>query len=97
MPAIPGTADDLAAIHDAFAEDVTYTGAGLSGVTVSAVVNDVSEPGYEKKSFEIRFSALPEGPGKGDTIEDSAGDVWAVTDVDRRNDIDAWEIFVEAD
>ena len=96
MSAIPGTEDDLAAIHDAFAEDVFYTGAGLHGDTVRAVVNDVSEPGFEKKSFEIRYAALPDEPEKDDTIEDGDGCEWRVIDVDRRDDVEAWDIIVES-
>lgn len=96
MPSIPGTDDDLAAIHAAFAEDVTYTGAGLDGATVSAVVSDETLEGFERKSFEIRFEALPEDPEKGDTIVDGDGVEWRSVDIERRDAVDAWGIFVEA-
>ena len=104
---IPGAGTSLADIHAAFAEDVTYTGAGLTDETLAAVVSDVaaddfmgSGDGLRRKSFEIRFAAFGDAgatgdPEKDDLIADGDGTDWRVIEPVRRADIEAWVLTVE--
>jgi hypothetical protein len=93
--------DEIAAIHAAFAEPVTYTGAGLAGATIAAIKSD--EPGdpfqgpgstVRKIGFEVRQAVLPAAPAKGNIIV-HAGTSWRVIDITRRDDVAAWGLIVE--
>jgi hypothetical protein len=102
MTNIPGGADAAAAIHAAFAVPVAYTGAGVSGESLDAVRSDRAADAFtgpgstlRETSFEIRIADLPESPRKGDRIVDGEDASWAVIDITRRDDIDAWVLIVE--
>lgn len=101
MTDVPGADAELAAIHAEFAVPVTYTGAGLAGESVDAVVSDVAADVFQgpgdtlrQISFEVLFGSLPGTPDKGDTITDADDTVWVVDDVTRRGDVGAWVLVV---
>ena len=99
---LPGSEAELAAIHAAFAETVTYTGGGLTSADISAVRSDVpadafAGPGSTARqiSFEVLASAFPAEPANGDTLVDATAQGWKVIDVTRRRDVAAWSLIVE--
>ena len=100
----PVTAEELAAIHAEFAEDVTYTGAGLDGETIAAVPSNVAaEPfqhagdGLRTRFFEVMKAVLPGRPEGGDVIVDADGIQWRVIERQDRADVLAWVLIVEED
>lgn len=95
---------EAADIHAAFADQVRYTGAGLTNASIAAVKYDEDGEPFQgggntlrKVTFEVLRSALPQAPVKGNTIveDDGAGQSWRVNDITRRNDIAAWQLVVE--
>ena len=102
--ATPITAEELAEIHAEFAEDVTYTGAGLDGDTIGAVPFNIPADQFQHagddlrtRSFEIMKSALPDRPETGDVIVDGDGMKWRVIERQNRADVLAWVLIVEED
>lgn len=102
VPIVPGEEAELAAIHAEFAGEVLYSGAGLDGDPVHAVMSETpadafTGPGETLReiSFEIPFSALSEDPDKGDMLLETDGTEWRVIDVTRRRDINAWVLIAE--
>lgn len=98
------SAAELAAIHAEFAEDVTYVGAGVDGEQVAAVPSNVSADafmhagdGIRTRSFEVLYSSLPGQPQTGDTIIETNGHQWRVTERQDRDDVLAWVLIVEED
>lgn len=99
---LPHEAAALAAIESVYGAPVTYSGAGLDGVSVVAIRTDwraAAFQGFEGKasslSFEIQKADLPERPDKRDIIVEANGARWSPIDIDERDDVDAWVLFVE--
>lgn len=93
--------DSAAAIHAAFADPVTYTGAGLTNGGITAIFSDVDGaefmgPGQSARhiSFEIQKADLPGLPAKGDIIVHDSGS-WKVIERSNHRDVDAWVLSVE--
>lgn len=93
--------DALAAIHGAFADPITYTGAGLTEGAITAVYSDVAADPFgptkaaeRHVTFEIPAALLPSDPDKGNLIVHSTGN-WSVIDVVKRRDIGCWVLGVE--
>ncbi|USI71619.1 head-tail joining protein [Sphingomonas morindae] len=93
----------LAAIDAAFAEPVSYSGAGLAaGAPPIAVIwSDVAgQPGDNGRSTtrviscEIRKELLPARPGKSDRLT-RAGVTWSPIEVVDRDDLGRWQITLE--
>lgn len=91
----------LAAIHAAFADPITYDGAGLDAGEITAVFSEMEAgqfmgPGKTAKRvvFEVQFEDLPGAPAKGDTIVHETGS-WTVIDIDPRRDVQAYWLSVE--
>ena len=92
-----------AAIDAAFAdpEPAYYTGAGLTGAPVSAIVRDEPAPAFDGGRtlrtifFEIAQADLPQEPHKGERL-DHRGQRWRVDEVRPRNDLmpPKWELVV---
>lgn len=98
---MPWASDEAADIHAALAETVTYNGAGLTNAPIAAVKSDVPADDFSgsgrtlrQVSFEVRQSALPQAPAKGNTIVHDAKS-WKVNDITRRDDIGGWLLIVE--
>lgn len=96
------SAEELAAIHAEFAEDVTYVGGGVDGEIISAVPSNVpaeafmhAGDGLRTRSFEVLYSTLPDQPETGDTIIETNGDQWRVIERQDRDDVLAWVLIVE--
>ena len=106
MP-IPGEEAALADIHSVFAQEVLYTGGGLTDEAIAAVESDDAAAdfmgtgdGLRSRSYEIRFAAWTAAgalgePEKDDLLTDAEGAVWTVIDPVRRSDIAAWVLMVE--
>ncbi len=99
---LPHEAAALAAIEAVYRAPVAYTGAGLDGDAIDAIRTDwraASFQGFEGKSsslsFEIRKALLPERPDKTDVVVEASGARWSPIDIDERDDVDAWVLFVE--
>jgi hypothetical protein len=98
---LPGETAALAAIRSAYGEPVAYTGAGVVEAPLTAVRSEVPADEFQgwagkarRVSFEIAQADLPEQPRKNDVIAYAGGD-WRVIDVNRRDDVEAWVLFVE--
>ena len=99
---IPGADEDLAEIHAAFAEEVIYTGAGLTAGAVAAIPRDVDASGFmgsagsvRTKSFEIQQAEFTDAPAAWDELVTADGTIWRVTEAQRRDDVGAWILVVE--
>ncbi len=98
----PVNAEELAAIHAEFAEDITYVGAGVDGETIAAVPSNLpaesfmhAGDGLRTRSFEILYSDLPGRPETDDTIVETNGAHWRVIERQDRDDVLAWVLIVE--
>lgn len=100
---MPDFSGDIGDIHAAFADPVTYTGAGLAAGAMTAVYSEFAAPDFmgpgntaRRIWFEVQIVDLPEAPAKGDVIvhKDVA---WRVIDMVRRDDIGAYDLTVERD
>lgn len=92
----------LAAFSAEFGVEVTYTGAGLAGDTITAIPIDDAAPAFQgpgstlrSLSFEIEKALLPEIPRKGDIIGGFRGRDWKVIERTERDDVEAWILGVE--
>jgi len=100
MPDFSGEIDD---IHAAFADPVTYTGAGLVAAAITAVYFEEPAPAFQGAGatarrvwFEVRISDLPEEPARGDVIMHN-GLEWRVNDFVRVEDLGHFQMNVERD
>jgi len=86
----------LVAIHDAFASEVLYGGVGkvIAVETDDGMADGMGGPAVRSRSFEILQDRLPREPAKNDRI-DAGGATWRVIEVQRRDDLAAWVLFVE--
>lgn len=94
-------AEEAADIHAAFADTVTYSGAGLTNAPIAAVKSDIAAEAFQgpgntlrEVSFEVLKSALPQAPAKGNTIVHD-GTAWKVNEIRSRDDVAAWTLIVE--
>ena len=103
MSDVPGTADDLADIHAAFAIDVLFTGGALTAAPITAIPSDMPADPFQgggqtarMQQFEIRKADVPAKPVQGDEIEEAdSGQIWTVIEAADRRDVDAWQVTVE--
>ena len=86
----------LAAIDAAFAEPISY-----NGQPITAVWSDVPGEAFQGSgnttrtiSCEIRKSKLSQRPDTDDTLV-RAGVTWRVNEVVDRDDVGAWQLFME--
>jgi len=100
---MPNFSGEIADIHAAFADPVTYTGAGLAAGAITAVYSEMQAPDFmgpgntaRRTWFEVRVVDLPEYPAKGDVIMHNAIE-WRVIDIVRRDDLSLYELTVERD
>jgi hypothetical protein len=91
-------ADAGADIDAAFGITVTYTGAGLAGVDITAIRGDYAAPNFEgagkterSLTFEVAQADLPQRPTGTNTFI-CAGIKFRVQDVTKRDDIGKWEL-----
>lgn len=99
----PVDAAALADIRSEYGEEIRYTGAGLSGATITAIWTDDAAPMFmgpgettRMVGFEIDQADLPQDPRRGNTIlRVETGETLTVNDVTRRDDVDAWVVVVE--
>lgn len=93
-------------IHAAFADPITYDGAGLSAEPISATKCDSAGEAYQGLGatlrhiwFEVRKADLPQEPGRDTIIHTDrmtgVTTTWTVIDKVSRDDIGAWELTVE--
>lgn len=100
---------DARAIHDAFADPITYTGGGLSGAEITAVRGDEEADPFQGPGstlrrvwFEVMQSDLSSDPANDDAIDELdgvggspiSGRSWTVINVMRRDDVFAWRLTV---
>ncbi len=91
-----------ASIKALYGAPISYFGAGLSGSAIVAIRSDTRAAifqGFDGKSnglsFEIDKGDLPGEPDKSDQILESDGARWAVIDINDRDDVNAWVLWVE--
>lgn len=99
--------DAAADLHEAFADPIIYTGAGLDGAAITGTKYDVPADAFQGAGstarrvwFEVQQGDLPQLPGKRNSIRHvdpmTGGDTkWSVIDIARRDDIGAWDLTVE--
>ncbi|MCG2600570.1 MAG: hypothetical protein KBO59_23990 [Achromobacter sp.] len=103
MTDLPGADADAAAIHNAFAKWVRYTGAGLTSGRILAVRSHLPADQFmgggsvRELCFELRKADLPGDPDNGDVLieNDGAGAIHNVIEVTDRDDVDGWLVKVE--
>ncbi|WHO37874.1 hypothetical protein PMI04_015035 [Sphingobium sp. AP49] len=99
--------DAAADLHQAFADPITYTGAGLNGATITGTKYDVAGDLFQGAGstarrvwFEIQQGDLPQAPAKRNGVRhtDPMTGIttdWSVIDIARRDDIGAFDLTVE--
>jgi hypothetical protein len=104
MTDLPGGEAAARAIHQAMAQPVRYTGAGVVSKSIMAIRTHgaagfmMEDDSARQLAFEIRKEDLAGTPSEGDILieRNGAGPIWTVIECTDLDEVDAFRVLVKA-